>query len=128
MWEVTRMKIDRKTLLKEMGARYYERRKALGLTQEEAADIIDATQQAISDAELGKSFLAPDSMLKLCEAYGVSCDYIMTGNVIDKDSLLIDKRIRNLPPAVFFHYERMTEHFLEAIKLHDPSRKSSCDS
>ncbi len=111
------MVVNKKTLLKEMGQRYYERRKALGYTQEEAAEIADVTQQAISDSELGKTFLAPDSMLKLCEAYGVSCDYIMTGLVTDKDSLLIDQRIRELPPDAFFHYEQMTEHFLKAIEV-----------
>jgi transcriptional regulator with XRE-family HTH domain len=111
-----RMEINRKSLLKEMGQRYYDRRKSLGFTQEEAAEIADVTQQAISDAELGKSFLSPDSMLKLCKAYDVSCDYIMTGNVSDVEAMLIDKRIRDLSPDAFFHYERMTDHFLSAIK------------
>jgi transcriptional regulator with XRE-family HTH domain len=110
------MEMNKKTLLKEMGRRYFDRRRALGLTQEEAAEIADVTQQAISDAELGKSFLSPDSMLKLCEAYGVSSDYILTGEISDKETLLIDKRIRDLSPDAFFHYERMTEHFLAAIK------------
>jgi len=55
-------------------------------------------------------------MLKLCNAYGISCDYILTGNVTDKEVLLIDKRVRDLPPDAFFHYERMTDHFLAAIK------------
>ena len=110
------MEVNRKTLLKEMGQRYFDRRKALGLTQEEAAEIADVTQQAISDSELGKTFLSPDSMLKLCRAYGVSCDFIMTGEVTDKDAMMIDRRVKTLPPDAFFHYERMTEHFFEAVK------------
>jgi transcriptional regulator with XRE-family HTH domain len=110
------MEMNKKTLLKEMGQRYYDRRKALGFTQEEAAEIAEVTQQAISDAELGKSFLSPDSMLKLCEVYGVSCDYILTGKVTDKEAMLIDSRVRDLPPDVFFHYERMTDHFFAALK------------
>ena len=109
------MEINKKTLLKEMGQRYYSRRKALSLTQEEAAEIADVTQQAISDAELGKSFLSPDCMIKLCAAYGVSCDYILTGMVTDKDTKLIDKRVRDLPPDAFFHYERITDHFLAVV-------------
>ena len=63
------MAVERKQLLKEMGQRYFESRKSKGLTQEEAAEIADVTQQAISDSELGKSFLSPDSMLLLCTAY-----------------------------------------------------------
>lgn len=110
------MDMNKKTLLREMGQRYFERRRALGFTQEDAAEIADVTQQAISDAELGKSFLSPDSMLKLCKAYGVSSDYILTGEIGDRETLLIDKRIRDLSPDVFFHYERMTDHFLAAVK------------
>ena len=110
------MEANKKTLLKEIGQRYFERRKALGLTQEDAAEIADVTQQAISDSELGKTFLAPDSMIKVCQAYGVSCDFILTGEITDKDTMMIDKRVKSLPPDAFFHYERMTEHFFEAVK------------
>lgn len=110
------MEVDKKTLLKAMGQRYYDRRKALGFTQEEAAEIADVTQQAISDSEHGKTFLSPDSMLKLCGAYGVSCDFILTGEVTDKDAMLIDRRVKALPPDAFFHYERMTDHFFEVVK------------
>ena len=69
------MAIEKKQLLKEMGQRYFEARKTKRLTQEDAAEIANVTQQAISDAELGKSFLSPYSMLDLCTANGISCDY-----------------------------------------------------
>ena len=113
------MGIDRKQLLKEMGARYYDARKAKGLTQEEAAEIADVTQQAISDAELGKSFLSPDCMLRLCVSYGISCDYLLTGAVSDVDALIIDKQIRALDPVAFAHYKGITEHFLAAVNKND---------
>lgn len=93
--------LDRSQLLKEMGKRYYEARKSKGLTQENAAEIADVTQQAISDAELGKSFLSPDSMLRLCTAYNISCDYLLTGKTSNKDALLIDERISELNPETF---------------------------
>lgn len=57
------MAIEKKQLLKEMGQRYFEARKTKGLTQEDAAEIANVTKQAISDAELGKSFLSPYSIL-----------------------------------------------------------------
>ena len=106
------MAVERKQLLKEMGQRYFEARKSKGFTQEEAAEIADVTQQAISDAELGKSFLSPDSILRLCTAYGISCDYLLTGEISDKDTLIIDKQIRELDAETFHHYKGITEHFI----------------
>jgi len=109
------MDIERKQLLKEMGKRYFEARKSKGLTQEEAAEIAEVTQQAISGAELGKSFLSPDSMLRLCTAYGISCDYLLTGEISDKDAFIIDKQIKELDAKSFMHYKGITEHFISAI-------------
>ncbi|MCI8589326.1 MAG: helix-turn-helix transcriptional regulator [Clostridiales bacterium] len=107
--------IERTKLLKDMGQRYYEARKAKGLTQEAAAEIADVTQQAISDAELGKSFLSPDSMLRLCMAYQMSCDYLLTGEISDKDTLLINNQIKQLDAESFNHYKAITEHFVAAV-------------
>ena len=113
-WGVSTMKIDKKQLIKEMGQRYYEARKAKGLTQEEAAEIADVTQQAISDAELGKSYLAPECMLSLCMAYEISTDYLLTGVLSDNDFLILDQRVRKLSPHAYMHYKGVSEHFLAA--------------
>lgn len=107
--------IEKTKLLRDMGQRYFEARKAMGLTQEAAAEIANVTQQAISDSELGKSFLSPDSMLRLCMAYNISCDYLLTGEISDKDAFLIDKQIKNLDSETFYHYKEITEHFLAAV-------------
>ena len=109
------MSIERKQLLKDVGKRYVEARKAKGLTQEEAAEIANVTQQAISDAELGKSFLSPDSMLRLCNAYNISCDYLLTGKVSDRDMQIIDEQVRKLDAKAFHHYKEITEHFISAV-------------
>ena len=111
----TVVSVDRKQLLKDMGTRYYEARRSKGLTQEDAAEIADVTQQAISDAELGKSFLSPDCMLRLCMSYGISCDYLLTGEIADKDAMIIDQKIRELDADTFAHYRGITEHFLAAV-------------
>lgn len=111
------MEIDKKQLLLDMGNRYYQKRKELKLTQEDAAEIAGITQQAISDAELGKGALQPDSMLKLCLAYGMSCDYLLTGNISDSDSMRLDKQIQCLDADTFFHYQSITEHFLSALGI-----------
>lgn len=113
------MEVERKQLLVDMGKRYFEARKAKGLTQEEAAEIADVTQQAISDAELGKSFLSLDSMLRLCIAYDTSCDYLLTGEVSSSDIQIIDQRVRELDAKAFYHYKEIMEHFITAVLERD---------
>jgi len=117
------MAIEKKQLLKDMGERYFAVRKAKNYTQEDAADIAEVTQQAISDAELGKSFLAPDCMLRLCIAYGISVDYLLTGEVSDKDRMILDKRVQKLDSDDYFHYQAVSEHFL-AVALKNKSTKA----
>jgi len=69
-------KID---VLKEMGERIYNRRKALKFTQEELAEKMNVSTQMISNLELGKKAIRPENLIKLCEVLNVSADYILTG-------------------------------------------------
>lgn len=105
-------KADRKKMMKDMGKRLEERRVALGWSQEQAAEAADITQQTISNCENGNNFLQPDAMLLLCIAYDMSADYLLTGEVCDKDAMILDKRVRELESDDFFHYQAMSEHFL----------------
>jgi len=71
--------------LKNMGRRIKERRKQLRITQDELAELVDATPQMISSAELGKKALRPENLYKICRALGVSADYILSGTVAERD-------------------------------------------
>ena len=85
--------------LQEIGKRIMERRKHLGLTQEALAEKGDVTTQFISYAELGKRAMRPENLLKLSSALGVSADYLLTGDIVDKDLLLLADKLRKLTPA-----------------------------
>ena len=65
--------------LKEIGERIYERRRFLGLTQEQLAEQMDVSIQMISNLERGNKAIKIDNLLKLCEILDVSTDYILTG-------------------------------------------------
>ena len=76
----------------EMGKRIFQRRKALGLSQEELAELADVSPQLLSTAERGAKAIRPENLLKISKALGVSADYLLTGEIIDKDlSIIADK-------------------------------------
>lgn len=84
--------------LKEMGQRLMERRKKLGLTQEALAEMSDLTTQFVSYAESGKRGMRPENLMRVAAALGVSTDYLLTGDIIDKDKLLLSEKLDKLTP------------------------------
>lgn len=65
--------------LKEMGQRIVVRRKALRMTQEELAEKLGVSTQMISNLELGKKAIRPENLAKICDALGLSADFVLTG-------------------------------------------------
>ena len=88
--------MDVELCLKEMGRRIMERRKGMGLTQEALAEKSDLTTQFVSYAESGKRGMRPENLMKMAEALGVSTDYLLTGDIIDKDKLLLSDKLDRL--------------------------------
>ena len=89
---------QKEIILQEIGKRILDRRKQLGLTQEALAEKAEVTTQFVSYAESGKRAMRPGNLLKISEALGVSADYLLTGDMIDKDSLLLSEKLRMLTP------------------------------
>lgn len=96
--------------LQEIGQRIMERRKKLGLTQEALAEKGEVTTQFVSYAESGKRAMRPENLLKISEALGVSADFLLTGDVIDKDLFLISEKMRRLTPNQL----RLVENLIDA--------------
>ena len=92
-----------------VGQRITDRRKALGWTQEELAEIGDLTPQFVSYAESGKRAMRPENLLKISSALGVSADYLLTGEIIDKDLLLFSDKLRKLSPSQMLIIENIID-------------------
>lgn len=90
---------DKEIFLQEVGQRIIERRKKLGITQEALAEISDVTTQFVSYAESGKRAMRPENLLKIATALGVSTDYLLTGDIVDKDLLLLSDKLSKLTPS-----------------------------
>lgn len=56
------------------------RRKGLRMTQEELAEKLGVSTQMISNLELGKKAIRPENLARVCEALGLSADFILTGS------------------------------------------------
>ena len=82
--------------LKQMGQRIMERRKKLGLTQEALGERSGLTTQFVSYAESGKRAMRPENLMRMAAALGVSTDYLLTGDIIDKDKLLLSEKLDRL--------------------------------
>ena len=80
--------------LKRMGQRILARRKALGLTQDDLAEMIGVTPPMISNLEQGKKAIRPENLAKVCKALGVSADFVLYGS--DTHSQ-IDDIVEKLP-------------------------------
>ena len=85
--------------LQDIGNRITELSKRLGWTQEELAEKTDLTPQFISYAESGKRAMCPENLLKLSKALNVSADYLLTGEIVDKDLLVLSDKIKQLSPS-----------------------------
>ena len=85
--------------LQDIGNRITELRKRLGWTQEELAEKADLTPQFVSYAESGKRAMRPENLLKLSKALNVRADYLLTGEIIDKDLLILSDKIKQLAPS-----------------------------
>ena len=63
----------------ELAQRLYEMRKAHNLSQEELADKLNVSRQAVSKWECGDSSPDTDNLIALSELYGVSLDELVRG-------------------------------------------------
>lgn len=107
--------------LQEMGQRIMSRRKKLGLTQEALAEKADLTTQFVSYAESGKRAMRPENLLKVAHALQVSTDYLLTGEIIDRDMLLLSAKMRKLTPHQFRIIESIVDECCELFQYDSSS-------
>ena len=96
----------------EIGKRITERRKKLGMTQETLAEKGDLTPQFVSYAESGKRAMRPENVIKLAKALVVSADYLLTGDIVDKDMLILSDKLRTLSPEML----RIVENIIDELR------------
>jgi len=58
-----------------------EKRKDLGLTQQEVADKLNVSRQTISNWEVGKSYPDTPTLIEISNFYNLSLDYMLKGDL-----------------------------------------------
>lgn len=84
------------TQLCEIGKRIHDLRKEKNWTQEQLAEKSSLTPQFISYAETGKRQMRIGGLLQISLALETSTDYILTGDIIDKDKLQLSEKLDRL--------------------------------
>lgn len=106
----------------EIGGRLRKQREFLGLSRETFAERVSLSPQFIAEIELGKKGLSLDTLLRICECFEISADYLLFGNrtrpIADTP---LDTLLRELPPD----YLPMAENMLGA--LHDTIQIAKSD-
>ena len=62
-----------------MGARLAQARRGQNLTQEQLAEQLGVTRQAVSRWESDSAYPETDKIVRMASLFGVSCDYLLTG-------------------------------------------------
>lgn len=83
--------------LKKIGQRICERRKLIGMTQDQLAEQMDVSIQMVSNLERGVKAIRIDNLVRLCQVLKVSTDYILTGTESSYDLDILSSQLFNLP-------------------------------
>ena len=114
--------LESELCLQDIGKRIIERRKKLNLTQEALAEKADVTTQFVSYAESGKRAMRPENLMKMAAALEVSADYLLTGDIVDKDLLLLAEKLRQLAPSQLRIVENVIDECNALFNLTDTNK------
>ena len=78
----------------ELHEKIYQLRKQAGMSQEEAADCLNVSRQALSRWENGTAQPAANNIVEICKLFGVTSDYLLNDKYESDDDLPKVKEVR----------------------------------
>lgn len=118
---------DFRIFLEGIGKRITKTRTELGLSQYKLADLAHLTQQQVSYAERGYRGLRCDNLLSMANALNVSTDYLLTGQITERDfsKMLSDIQcdMDDLNPEQRAIICELIKLFVKENKMHSESSK-----
>lgn len=101
--------IKDRAFLENMGSRIRNLRKDSGWTQEALAEKLNVTPQMISSAESGLKAIRPENLKNMAKIFGVSADYLLTGDMGDKDLRRLRDKLTGLNVKQLEHLEKIID-------------------
>jgi len=97
--------------LETISKKITEKRKQIGMTQNELADALYVTRQAVSKWEMGKSLPSIEVLIEMTELFDVTIDYMLDGSDIKENDYA----------AMFMQYPResVIYHFMNSGHQND---------
>ncbi len=86
------------TELIAIGKRIQNRRKQLGYTQEQLAEMMNVSIQMVSNLERGNKAIRIDNLINLSRIMNISTDYILTGKQSTQNQSNLCEQISALSP------------------------------
>lgn len=81
-----------------IGKRIQNRRKQLGYTQEQLAEMMNVSVQMVSNLERGNKAIRIDNLINISQIMNISTDYILTGKQNQQDISNLSEQISSLSP------------------------------
>lgn len=105
------------TLAQNIGRRIAQRRKEMGLTQEQAAERAGLSAQFFACVERGLKNIRAESLLRVSRALEVSADYLLTGRPTDHDRSLLAQLAAPLDAVQLHCLEEIVRQYRVACGL-----------
>lgn len=114
----------------EVGKRIKEIRESNNLTQEQMAEILKVTTNAVRDYEKGNYGISKDVMLQLRQQFHVSIDYLLFGDSTDTEKLFFllenaseNDKMKVLAHLMFYFIEGKRRIFSQDINWKETEEK-----
>lgn len=98
------------------------RRKELKLTQEQAADKVGLSQPFYACIERGDKGVGADSIVKICTAFDITADYLLTGAMLPSEKDYMNQMMSLLNETQRKSAEGIMEKLLTACGYEIPPR------
>lgn len=108
--------MEKKKVDTEIGQRIRRSREALGYSRETLSDKAELSNSFLSSIELGTGSCTAEYLKKLCQALGVSADYILFGIEGQGDLTQIHAMLSGLDPEYIPYVEQLLSTFLVALR------------
>ena len=93
------------------GQKIYEARRKAGMTQEELADRLGVSRQAVSKWESDTAFPETDKIIELCKLFDLSADELLLGAEGKRSERAAGEEGAEASPAPRYSYDRENLHF-----------------